>query len=115
MMPVNGTVLYLGKPLKYGSVMFQPVGGGDLARSRIKPDGTFVLTTHTEGDGVRKGLCRVRITAFDAQRWDYEETFNGDMMLGESAIPAKYQKFGTSGIEIEVAPDIPQPVVIELK
>ena len=115
MTPLQGQVLYEGQPLEYGSVMFQPVGGGGLARGRIGPEGKFVLSTYNEGDGVKIGLCRVRITAFEIQRpGGRTAEFEGETPLGESAIPQKYQGFGSSGIEIEVTPDMPQPVIIEL-
>ena len=45
--PVTGTVNFDKQPLKYGSVMFQPVGGGPVARGKIGSDGTFELTTKT--------------------------------------------------------------------
>ncbi|MDC0935722.1 hypothetical protein OAS39_05510 [Pirellulales bacterium] len=100
--------------MEYGSVMFQPVGGGPLARGQIQSDGSFQLTTNDQGDGVKRGLSRVRITAFDAQKPGANDNGNQEMMLGESAIPRKYQSFATSGIEIEVTAELPQPVIIEL-
>jgi len=115
MVPLHGQVHYQGNPLEYGGVMFQPVGGGTLARGQIQPDGSFVLTTKTKGDGVKRGLCRVRVTAFESQRSGGSANVEGDMPLGESAIPSKYQSFGASGIEIEVTPDMQQPVIIELE
>lgn len=116
MTPVRGNVLYEDKALEYGGVMFQPVGGGRLARGRIESDGTFVLSTYAQGDGVQIGLCRVRITAFEAQRPPSSAAkFEGETPLGKSAIPAKYQGFGSSGIEIEVTADMPQPVIINLE
>jgi len=115
LVPLKGQVNYANKPLEYGSVMFQPVGGGPLARGQIQADGSFVLTTLAKGDGVKPGVSRLRITAFDAQKPGALAKEAQEMMLGESAIPKKYQHFGTSGIEIEVAPDTPQPVVIELE
>ena len=114
LVPLKGQVKYQDKPLEYGSVMFQPVGGGPLARGQIQSDGSFRLTTLDQGDGVRRGLNRVRITAFDAQKPSAKANADRELMLGESAIPRKYQSFATSGIEIEVTPDMPQPVMIEL-
>lgn len=116
MVPVEGKVIYQGSPLEFGGVMFQPVGGGDLARGQIEPDGTFVLTTKTVGDGVKRGPCRVRVTAFEAQQHGGDRSkFEGETPLGNSVIPSKYQSFGASGIEIEVTQDLPQPVIIELE
>ena len=115
MIPLQGEVHYRGSPLEFGSVMFQPVGGGTLARGQIQSDGSFVLTTKTTGDGVQRGLCRVRIAAFDSQRIKADPNVQGEIPLGESVIPSKYQSFGASGIEIDVTPDMQQPVIIELE
>lgn len=115
LIPVEGRVLYQGKPLEYGSVMFQPNGNGPLARGTIGADGTFVLGTKTSDDGVRPGVCRVRVTAFAAQRSTAEANAQRELSLGRSAIPAKYQSFGTSGLTVEINPETPQPIVIDLK
>ncbi|MCH2115777.1 MAG: hypothetical protein MK171_12815 [Pirellulales bacterium] len=115
LVPLQGQVSYRSELLEYGSVMFQPVGGGPLARGQIQADGSFQLTTLDEGDGVQSGPCRVRITAFDAQKPDAMAKGKGEMTLGKSAIPMKYQSFRSSGINIEVTPDLPQPVSIDLE
>ncbi len=114
LIPVHGQVLYQGKPLVYGSVMFQPEGDGPLARAKIESDGTFVLRTGTDADGVRPGTCRVRITSFEAQQSEPATRGQGELALGRSAIPKKYQHFGTSGIVVEVVPSMNLPLVIEL-
>jgi hypothetical protein len=113
--PVRGQVYYQGKPLEYGSVMFQPLGGGEIARGTIGTDGTFVLTTTTTGDGVQVGRCRVRVTAFEAQRTGGPDPTRQELPLGGSAIPDRYQSFGTSQIVIDVNPEMPQPVKIVLE
>ena len=115
LVPLKGQVKYRNVPLEYGSVMFQPVGGGPLARGQIQADGSFQLTTLAQGDGVKPSTSRVRITAFEAQKPTALAKESQELMLGESAIPKKYQHFGTSEIRIEVNPDTPQPVVIELE
>lgn len=112
--PVRGQVLRDNKPLQYGNVMFQPVAGGPMARGRIQPDGTFVLTTTNEGDGVLPGRCRVRITAFEGQRAGASDPMKEEMPLGQSAIAERYQSFGASQIVIDVSPEMEQPVIIRL-
>jgi hypothetical protein len=37
------------------------------------------------------------------------------MALGRSAIPTKYQSFGTSELTVEVSPEMELPVILELK
>ena len=114
LIPVHGQVLFKGEPLEYGSVMFQPQGEGPLARGTIQADGTFVLGTESEDDGVRPGNCRVRITAFEVQQSSQRADHQREMSLGRSAIPAKYQSFGTSGVAVEITPGMELPLVIEL-
>ena len=117
MVPVTGTISFQGKPLSYGSVMFQPVGveGARTARSQIDSDGSFALTTEKAGDGVAAGTCHVRITAFESQRPDATVNKQQEMALGRSAIPQRYQNFGTSGIVIEVSNGMDLPLTIELQ
>ena len=114
LIPVHGQVLFKGEPLEYGSVMFQPPGEGPLARGTIQADGTFVLGTESVDDGVRRGNCRVRITAFAVQQSSQRADRQREMSLGRSAIPAKYQSFGTSGVAVEIGPEMELPLVIEL-
>jgi hypothetical protein len=59
---VKGKVTYKGKPLTKGMITFLPDGYGREAHGEIQPDGTFVLTTDKEGDGVVAGEHRVSIT-----------------------------------------------------
>ena len=114
--PVHGQVLFRGKPLAYGSVMFQPAEVGELARGQIQPDGTFVLSTKKPGDGVHVGTSRVRITAYDAQRpGAAQNSGQQETALGRSAIPKKYQSFGTSELTVEVKPDMTLPVILDLE
>ncbi len=115
LVPVHGQVLFRGKPLEYGSVMFQAAGNGPLARGTIEPDGTFVLSTESPADGVRPGPCRVRITSFEAQATGTAAHQDREMSLGRSAIPKKYQSFGTSGIKVDVSAEMELPLVLELE
>ena len=114
LIPLHGKVLFQSQPLEYGSVMFQPEGNGKLARGTIQSDGTFVLGTLSKDDGVRPGRCRVRITAHAAQRPTAQTNLQQELVLGESAIPAKYHSFGTSGVVVDVQPATKLPLIIEL-
>jgi hypothetical protein len=101
--PVSGKVTYNGQALKFGSVMFQP-DNGPLARGTIQSDGTFRLTTHTEGDGCAVGTCQVRITCFQSQSAQdiSAQATAGEVPTGGLLIPKRYTSFGTSGITAEV-------------
>lgn len=116
MVPVNGIVTYKGKPLEYGSVMFQPMGveGAQTARSSIDTAGNFSLTTETQDDGVVVGKSQVRITAFEAQRTNAQGNQHQEMALGKSAVPRRFQNFATSGIVIEISPEMELPLTIDL-
>ncbi len=113
--PVSGKVVYQGKPLEFGSVMFQPVGGPP-ARSVINSDGTFVLSTYEEGDGATIGRHRIRVTCFESQSPDaLEESLEKEMGLGRNLIPDKYLSIDTSGLSFEVQETGHDDVLIELQ
>lgn len=95
--------------------MFQPEGAGPLARGTIQEDGSFVMGTLTEDDGVRPGACRVRITAYKAQQSEVVVTGQTELALGPSFIPEKYNGFGSSGLEFKIGPETELPLVIELE
>jgi len=58
-------VTYKGQPLTKGVVNFEPDGYGRSAGGKLQSDGTFVLTTLEEGDGVVAGHHRVFIIEVD--------------------------------------------------
>jgi hypothetical protein len=57
--PIRGEVIYKGAPLKdvpQGLVHYLPkTSDGRQASGRLQPDGTFVLTTFKNADGVMPG------------------------------------------------------------
>ena len=112
---VHGIVQFQGQPLTYGSVMFQPTGGGKIARSAIGSDGSFQLSTQTPGDGVAPGTYRVRVTAFETQKRKAAGQLTNEPTLGKSVIPKQYQRLGTSPLSFEIQPDIKLPLVIDLE
>lgn len=65
--PVEGTVLFEGKPLTEGQLMFSPVAtGGDMNSGKagfgnLKGDGTFEISTYTDGDGAVVAKHRVTL------------------------------------------------------
>jgi hypothetical protein len=62
---VKGKVTFKGQPLTRGVVRFEPTDYGRAASGKLQPDGTYVLTTITEADGVVAGHHRVSITDVD--------------------------------------------------
>jgi hypothetical protein len=94
LIPVKGKVTYKGQPLTKGSVEFEPRDFGRSASGDLQPDGTFVLGTLKEGDGVVAGHHRVFVT--------------GTGIPGKTAkkskelVPAKYTQPATSGLTADV-------------
>ena len=114
--PAEGKVLYRGKPLEFGSVMFQPELG-PAARGLIQPDGTFQLRTSGLNDGAVIGEHKVRIACVESQRpgaASPQATDRSEPGVGRSLIPPKYANFAGSGLRVEVlANNI--PFVFELE
>lgn len=91
--PVAGKVTIDGKPVTAGSIRFKPASGGRVANGEIGPDGTFVMTTFTPGDGCTLDSHTVTVYAFED--------------IGESSrrwhIPKKYGREGASGLNITIS------------
>lgn len=112
MVPVTGKVLYNGKPLEFGSVMFQPPSG-QPAQGKIQSDGTFTLSTYKEGDGAVVGRHKVRITCYETEKPGIPKPA-GEQPLGKLLIPEKYTFLDQSGLSAEVTADRKEPFVFEL-
>ncbi len=65
--PVSGTVTLDGQPLTGGKVMFAPIAQGNTAKAgkpgfgQLNADGTFVISTYSDGDGAVVGMHWVSI------------------------------------------------------
>lgn len=112
--PITGKVLLDGKPMEFGSVMFQPTVGHP-ARGNVKADGTFELYTYEPGDGAVVGEHVVRITAFDSQRpKDFDITVQ-ELPHGNSLIPPRYNSFSESELRRTVVSGKNEPFLLEIK
>jgi len=89
--PVSGTVLIDGQPLRRGNIKFVPENGRPSA-GKIGEDGRFTLTCYDGNDGALLGTHRVQVSA--------------SRIISDSKIewhaPRKYADFRTSGMEIEI-------------
>ncbi len=92
LLPVKGKVTYKGRPLTKGVVRFEPDGYGREARGEIQADGTFVLGTNTNDDGVIAGHHRISIAG------------TGNHPAKE-LVPKKYTSLNTSELEADVDAD----------
>lgn len=110
---LSGKVLLDGKPLAFGAVMLQPLGGGQPSSAQIQADGTFTMQTRGVGDGAALGVNAVRVTCYPGQKPN-ADTGDGELVLGSSLIPMEYTSFNMSGLTVDVKPGENPPFVIEL-
>jgi hypothetical protein len=114
--PASGKVLYKGKPLAFGSVMFQHTSGGQPSQGEIQPDGTFEMSTFDANDGARIGPNLVSIFCYESQDPARKaQRSAGEQSLGRLLIPRKYTLFSSSGLRIDVSPNKNDPFVFELQ
>jgi hypothetical protein len=113
MAQVSGKVIYNGKPLEFGTVMFLPAGG-QPARGDIQPDGTFTLSTYRLNDGAVLGKHKVRVACYESQRPGTVKQ-PGEQSLGKLLIPVKYTFFEQSGLSAEIRDGENAPLKFELK
>jgi hypothetical protein len=92
LLSVKGKVTYKGQPLTQGIIRFEPDGYGRMATGKIQSDGSFVLSTLKEGDGVVAGAHKVFIT-------DVDKT------LAKDRVFKKYMVASDTGMVAEVGPE----------
>ena len=105
--PVKGVVLLDGQPLTSGRVTTVPAKGRG-AMGVIGPDGSFELTTESPGDGAVVGAHTVSVVAMSPGSGGPEGS------RGKLLVPERYTNDLSSGLTIEVKPDIENEVTIEL-
>jgi hypothetical protein len=96
--PVHGKVTLDGQPLPSGYVVV-PTARGRMASGRIQPDGSFVMTTYDEGDGVQVGTHPVIVNELPP------DEFSPVPADERVPIPTRYTSAGTSGLTVVVKPD----------
>ena len=97
---LKGKVLFSDdkSPVPTGTVCFEK--DNFLARGILKPDGTYVVSSLKQGDGLPPGTYRVYIS--DADKPIGEDS--GGTTIYESLIDEKFANVNTSGITIDVTP-----------
>jgi hypothetical protein len=104
--PIRGEVLYNGDTMKEGTVVYLPKGSGEArqASGRIQPDGSFVLTTFKNADGVVPGDYNVVVYSYGAQagnvptRAELEAAHAAGRPQRQVVIPEKYTIPESSGL-----------------
>jgi hypothetical protein len=121
---VNGKVVANGQPVTGGSFTFAPINSSPdnpalPANGQVKSDGTFVLSTHKEGDGAAVGKHRVSYSwpaRKGRENWDETapgagppppETISPFEGLVVKDPPEVEIKAGTNDITIELVPGPP--------
>jgi hypothetical protein len=100
---VSGIVTLDGQPLPSGYV-FVTTQRGRMAKAKVNPDGTFELSTYSDGDGVQVGTHPVIVTEVPP-----------DEPAGKRVpIPKRYTRAGTSGLKIEVKPGEDHEIELKL-
>jgi hypothetical protein len=89
LIPVKGKVSFKGQPVTKGVVRFEPDGYGRGASGHLQPDGSYVLTTLKEGDGVVAGHHKICITETAAPK-------------AKDLIPKKYASPNSSTLTADV-------------
>jgi len=97
--PVRGKVMFNGKAVPNGTVLFIPQAGGPPATGEIQSDGTFTMTTYSARDGAVLGKHKVVIVAMQDNAGRMPED---RMPLPPPIIPSKYSSPATSTLSADV-------------
>lgn len=108
--PVKGTVtLQDGTIVETGTVEFNAVEGGWTARGTIQPDGTFYLSTFSDGDGAVPGTHDAVVVQLIATE---------DLPLHQHnhgpTVDPKYAHYDRSGLQYIVKPDGENQISIQV-
>ena len=106
--PVTGTVLWNGKPLEEGTIVFHPTSGRS-ASGTIKGGEIVEVTTTTKGDGAPVGENKVTVFA---TKPDPKDTSG---MGTISLIPVKYNDVKKSGLNATIKSNQENSVAFDLK
>lgn len=108
--PVKGTVtLRDGTAVQTGTVEFNATEGDWTARGTIQPDGTFYLSTFTDGDGAVPGIHDAVVVQLIATE---------DLPLHQHnhgpTVDPKYAHYDRSGLQYTVKPDSKNQISIQV-
>jgi hypothetical protein len=94
LIPVKGKITYKGQPLTTGTIRFEPDGYGRMATGKLQPDGTYVLSTLKEADGVVAGTHKVFVTGVD-NKLAKDRAFKKFMQANGSTLTAEVSRENT--------------------
>lgn len=96
---VTGRVTLDGSPVPRGSVAFEPVGGGMMARGFLNENGQYEMMTN-QMRGLDPGTYRVKVLA---REYSPPPPGGGLPPPGKLLVPRKYTSIKTSGLRYDVA------------
>ncbi|AGA30673.1 hypothetical protein [Singulisphaera acidiphila] len=102
-----GKVTYKGSPVSKGTMYFLPDKG--RPSTGIIKDGSFTLTTYTDGDGAVAGKHQVGVLVTE------EVPTKGGDFVPKYLIPEKYSQPENSGIAIDIPPAGNTNIQIDIK
>lgn len=111
---VRGTVVYSDdkKPIPGGAIGIEFESTKppyNRSSSTVGPDGSFELSTSTQGDGALEGEHRIRFTGTTSPQ-------QPDAKVALSAVmPIEYYEFSTSGLKFDIKPNDENIVNLEVK
>jgi hypothetical protein len=99
-----------GEPVSGAAVLFQPVSGVP-GRAVTEADGTFRLSTFSDGDGAMIGLHQVAVSKLSLAGVEIDEAgVSGPGPAGAASetwhTPQRYATPAESGLEVEVRNDM---------
>jgi hypothetical protein len=110
--PVEGQVLWQGKPLEGAVVAFYPQGQSkpkNVPWARTDAEGRFRLATYDPADGAPEGEYAVTVVHNPLQK-----TLDG-WSPGPNVLPAKYAQPGTTDLRAQVGKGANSLPALELK
>jgi hypothetical protein len=97
----KGSISYQGQPIAGAFLVLHPKEGVrpdvPTARAQVSPDGTFAVSTYDQADGAPAGEYVVTV------EWKKPVKVNGDYVLSQNLLPAKYSSRATSDLVVSIA------------
>jgi hypothetical protein len=97
---IAGTVIFQGKAVSEGLVLFRNIDKGVNMNATLKPDGSYEIIT-AKGLGLPLGVYRVSVCPPPLDP-DTGRFIPASKMKPYPNIPQKYRSFETSGLTLEV-------------
>jgi hypothetical protein len=110
---VSGTVTYKGQPVEKGLINFVPTSGDGRAASGNIKNGSYYLTTATDGDGALPGSYKVTVSSQEIDstelkavakggQFHHDKAFANANKTAKNLVPSRYQLAETSDLTATV-------------